>query len=237
MRWMIRLVGESTDTEALSQALSPSGPSRIDWELSTRAYYVRSALLDGIGEPRIAFDKGAELLGALTASGLVIHGRSLNVRADGLGCENPGCPFDQFVFPESIPWLDPSVAKTSKRTATIVTMEEAAELALKNPSVAKALRIFGSDRSWVGLYKVFELIRADVGDSMFALNWTTKTEVRRFTHTANSPAASRDEARHGVLSGYPPAVPMKRDDAAQLIERLLQQWLEHLTQYTRASRS
>jgi hypothetical protein len=230
---MIRLVGESSDIESLSKALAPSGPSRIDWEPSTGAYYLRSALLDGIDDPRSAFDAGAALLGALTASGLVIHGHSFNVRADGLGRENLGHPFDQFVFPESILWFDPSVTKNSERTATMVTMEEAAELALKQPEVAKALRIFLSDRSWVGLYKVFELIRADAGGSMFALGWTTKAEVGHFTHTANSPAASGDDARHGVLPGDPPAMPMRRDDAVQLIERLLQRWLEYLTQRTR----
>ncbi len=54
--------------------------------------------------------------------------------------------------------------------------------ALKNPNVAKALRLFGTDEhDWVSLYRLYEVIEADVGgiDKIASEGWATKKAIKR----------------------------------------------------------
>ncbi|HTS51949.1 MAG TPA: hypothetical protein VMH26_01635 [Burkholderiales bacterium] len=103
------------------------------------------------------------------------------------------------------------------------------DLGLRDANVEKALRLFGAGSSdWVGLYRLFEVIEADVGglSSIVGLGWATNGELRRFKHTANSPGAVGDQARHGSESTLPPKDPMSLADARLLVEQLLRRWLE-----------
>ena len=67
-------------------------------------------------------------------------------------------------------------------------------------NVAKVLRLLaGSSHDWVSLYRLLEVVEADVGgvDGISDQGWATKTALKRFKHTANSPGAAGDSARHG----------------------------------------
>ena len=100
--------------------------------------------------------------------------------------------------------------------------------ALKNSNVAKALRLLGSDEhDWVSLYRLFEVIEVDVGgiDKIASEGWATKKAIKRFKHTANSPSAIGDSARHGKESSDPPADPMDLGEAVPLVEVILHNWL------------
>jgi hypothetical protein len=98
----------------------------------------------------------------------------------------------------------------------------------KDEAVSKALRLFGSDaEDWVGLYRLFEVIEQDVGGIMqiVATGWATEDSIRRFKHTANSPAVTGDLARHGREKTQPPKKPMDLSEASALIEVILHSWL------------
>lgn len=101
-------------------------------------------------------------------------------------------------------------------------------VALRNDNVAKALRLFGSnEHDWVNLYRLYEVIEADVGgiDIIASEGWATKKAIKRFKHTANSPGAIGDSARHGKESSDPPADPMDLGEAVPLVEVILHNWL------------
>ena len=88
--------------------------------------------------------------------------------------------------------------------------------------------MLGADaHDWVGLYRLYEVIEADVGgeDKIVKAGWTTKKAIGRFTRTANSPDAIGDAARHGKQSGEPPPNPMDLSEAISLVKVILHNWL------------
>jgi hypothetical protein len=103
------------------------------------------------------------------------------------------------------------------------------ELSAKDTAVADALRFFNAgEPRWDGLYKVFEVIRADVGgmEDLKNTNWVEDRELRNFTHTAQHPAVLGDTARHVRSRAKPPPNPMGLPEAEALIRRLLERWME-----------
>ena len=101
-------------------------------------------------------------------------------------------------------------------------------IALENKNVSKALRLIGSfEHDWGSLYRLFEVIVDDVGstDVITGKGWATKKMIKRFKHTANSPSAIGDSARHGTESSSPPAEPMTLGEAISFVEIILHNWL------------
>lgn len=104
-------------------------------------------------------------------------------------------------------------------------------LAISNTTVSKVLRLFGNngnDHDWVSLYRIYEVIKEDVGTQLMHTDrWTTKSVITNFCRTANHPAAAGDLARHGATNDQPPPNPMALSEARSLIELLLHRWLDH----------
>ncbi len=62
-----------------------------------------------------------------------------------------------------------------------------AQVANRDVRVARVLQTLAHGTDPVNLYRVFELVRNDVGRSgMVKRGWTTDPEIRRFTHTVDS---------------------------------------------------
>ena len=79
-------------------------------------------------------------------------------------------------------------------------------LAQGNQNVADVLRLLApDDLDWMALYKVVEVVRADVGGTttIFGNGWVTEDEWKRFGTSANHPEASGDMARHARMPGHP----------------------------------
>jgi hypothetical protein len=72
-------------------------------------------------------------------------------------------------------------------------------LAAKNAEAARVLRLVGQgDVRWSGLYHVLEVVLDDdAAGQIYTEGWATRTEIRLFKQTANSPGAIGDAARHG----------------------------------------
>lgn len=94
-----------------------------------------------------------------------------------------------------------------------------------NPQVAKALRIFSREHTWDNLYKIFEIVQSDTGNTIFTRGWVSKKQASRFEHTANSVTAIGDAARHGVERHQPPHNPMTQTEAISFVRGLLAAWL------------
>jgi hypothetical protein len=100
--------------------------------------------------------------------------------------------------------------------------------ASKCPNVAKALRLLGThEHDWVSLYRLYEVIEADVGGikKITSEGWATTKAISRFKHTANSPGAIGDSARHGKESRDPPLKSMDLGEAVALVKVILHNWL------------
>ena len=100
------------------------------------------------------------------------------------------------------------------------------QLARKDKNVQDAMRLWGKDsESWSGLYRVYEIIRADVGGDKALRNWVCGDHLGLFRRTANHQDAAGDEARHARKGDQPPSKPMPLKEARRLIETLLNRWL------------
>lgn len=100
-------------------------------------------------------------------------------------------------------------------------------IAYNEEKVEHALRIWGKEpHDWINLYKILEIIESDVGGNIYLEGWTNKSEIRRFTQTANSFEILGDEARHAKENVPAPAKPMTIQEAQQLFRELLQNWIE-----------
>ena len=104
-----------------------------------------------------------------------------------------------------------------------------ANLARADDAVQKVMRLFGaSDRgSWVGLYRIFEVVSGDVGgnSSLLAHGWGSRKNLDRFKHSANSVDSAGDMARHGSEISKPPSNPMTLEEAVAYVNFLVQAWL------------
>jgi len=100
--------------------------------------------------------------------------------------------------------------------------------ALATPEAARALRL--RDKSpllWTDLYRVFEIIVEGAGgtDAIVTAGWASRTQLRRFKHSANSVTAAGDHARHGIEQRTPPTDAMTISEARSLVDILLARWL------------
>jgi hypothetical protein len=99
-----------------------------------------------------------------------------------------------------------------------------------NPNVADALELLAAPHlSWANLYKIWEILRDDVGGGSKAIKdrgWASDNQLTRFTRSANHPKASGADARHARDTTEPPPNPMALSEARDFILTLVQDWLE-----------
>jgi hypothetical protein len=120
----------------------------------------------------------------------------------------------------------PTILTGDNTPAQVPPPGQWAAISLKDPTVAHALRLRGAPQAdWFRLYKVWEVIEADVGGDVYSRGWATKSEAGRFTRTANSAAALGDAARHAKDRSHPPRNPMTLEEATNFIDRALRLWL------------
>ncbi len=102
------------------------------------------------------------------------------------------------------------------------------ELLLEDKNVSTVCELLSrSPLGWNDLYRSLEIIAEDVGGNhkIVELGWATKESLRRFKHTANSPATLGLDARHGVDQGEPPLAPMIHSEAVALMDTIVYQWM------------
>lgn len=104
-----------------------------------------------------------------------------------------------------------------------------ATLAQADAVVAKAMRLAAMPDAdtWRGLVPLFEVIEHDVlrqGTSVVKKGWASKSQQKRFEHTASSSAAG-DASRHGHERYSPPANPMTLEEARAFVQMVLHAWI------------
>ena len=104
-----------------------------------------------------------------------------------------------------------------------------AKLAQTDPVVAKVMRlaVMPDASSWRGLVPLLEVIDHDAmraGSSVVKKGWASKTQQKRFEHTASSSAAG-DASRHGHERFDPPANPMTLDEARAFVQMVMHAWI------------
>jgi hypothetical protein len=238
MTWMVQLAGDTSDRSALAQSLTGTdlnvSHDGQDYVLTSDRFAPAD---DAVAVRQNAEDMVALLNGgsrlALDTTQSIRVGAVYRRRADGLR--------DAFIFPEPLVLRFRAISPTVKVTHVDGTVEEFhpadpvkpwLALAFANEAVAKVFRILSSGTlDWVNLYRIFEIIAADVGglDSIASNGWGTKTSMQLFKRTANSPGVLGLDARHGAETTQPPPKPMLIAEARTLINSIIHAWLRAKT--------
>jgi hypothetical protein len=101
-------------------------------------------------------------------------------------------------------------------------------LAMEDAAVKKAIRLFAASdiKTWVGLYRLHEVIKADIsGKDSSKKVLGSNRDLKRFKHSANSVDVAGDAARHGKGNAQPPSNPMSIEDAFAYVNSVLSAWL------------
>jgi hypothetical protein len=113
--------------------------------------------------------------------------------------------------------------------ATLPRSSVLLQLAARDIAVAKVLRLLSCPdaMTWVGLYRIHEVIEDDVGGQhkLEKQGWGSKDDLKRFKHSANSVQVAGDKSRHGREHQVPPKNPMKFTEAEAYTKYILQVWL------------
>ena len=235
MKWKILLTGDSFDLQELEKSFPDSDTFAIVKE--SDGYYLISTEFDSCQSSAEVKNKAIDVLDILNgAKTLALGGNTpikfghiVREKADGTK-EIIKEMSDTITLRDSI-----SIIKKDSEGKIIEEIHHPADdvpkwltFGLRDEKLKRALRIYGKERhSWAGLYKVYEIIEDAIGgmQEIIKKGWTTKSSIKRFKHTANSPSAIGDEARHGkeVTSG--PKKPMHLSEARSLVETMLIRWL------------
>lgn len=105
------------------------------------------------------------------------------------------------------------------------------KLSSADASVAKVLRLLSAHdaMTWVGLYRIYEVIEDDIGGQhkLEKRSWGTPEDLKRFKHSANSVQVGGDNSRHGKEHQAPPKDPMKLEEAEGYVRLMINNWLAH----------
>lgn len=109
------------------------------------------------------------------------------------------------------------------------------QLASSHPDVAEALEILGKPSvslNWVDLYKLYEIVRSNVGGekAVKATQWVPDGDISAFTASANRPDVSGSDARHARASGAGlPKRTMNLAEGEAFIRSLVEAWWNSLS--------
>jgi hypothetical protein len=101
------------------------------------------------------------------------------------------------------------------------------EVAKQFKPIDDALHFF-SEPTWINMYKVYEVISDDLGGEhkLKNVNWVDKSDIDRFTGTAQSRQLIGDDARHAKAKYIGPNKPMNIQEAKILIKTLMNAWID-----------
>jgi len=100
--------------------------------------------------------------------------------------------------------------------------------AASDPAVSEALEVIGdADVDWPRLYKVYEIVKDDVGgqSDVDSLPGVSSAERSAFSASANRPDVSGDGARHARMGGDRPKQTMTLAEGRDFIGRLVDAWI------------
>lgn len=236
--WVVQLAGDASDLAALAQSLTGND---INISHDGQDYVLMSDQFTAGDDVSAVRQKAEGLVAVLNGASRLALDAINSIRVGAVYRRREDGKRDIFVFPEPAVIRFRAFAPTVKLTHADGTVEEFhpadpvkqwASVALSNDAVANVFRIFaGGTLDWVNLYRIVEIVASDVGglDAIDANGWATKSSMRLFKQTANSPGALGLDARHGAETTQPPKHPMTISEARSLVNSIVHAWLRSKT--------
>jgi hypothetical protein len=103
------------------------------------------------------------------------------------------------------------------------------EVAQQNENIEKVFKLLNYGlNSYVNMYRIYELIKHDLGNSFCNILGMDNVQIKRFTATANRPDASGELARHGYMTGGPmKQEPMSLEEASAFMYENIYKWIHY----------
>jgi hypothetical protein len=233
--WYVQLIGDQLDLSTLAQSLA-QGPVRISREGDD--YYLVIADVGSEQEPRAVMARANEIVELINGAASLALDTIPTLRTGSIHLRREDGGRHHFLLAEAgvlrLRGFAPTIVVS--RSDGSVEVSRPADpvadwfaLARDDETVANVLRLLGaSSNGWVNLYRIFEIIAADVGGigAIADRGWGARSSMGLFKRTANSPGAVGLEARHGSETTDPPKDPMNLNEAQALVRRIADLWLK-----------
>ena len=120
------------------------------------------------------------------------------------------------------------VVRKKVTLSDIQRVKEISEFTGENEDVKNVMALVNKSdfRTWSNLYKIFEIINKK--KDIKKRGWMSEKKITSFKRTANHPAVSGLNARHGHQKEEPPTDVMKLEDAVDIICNVIEQWINYL---------
>jgi hypothetical protein len=234
MKWQVQVSGDLSDLKSLKDATAGLEIRIVE---EKDVFYLEAVQLEAYENAREVFAASEKL--ALVISGIAKLGygaRDQITTSHVYETKDDGAKTCSVFLEDSISVRCTlgivAVGSTNGSSTVITTPVDPAKQwlvsAISDANVEKALRLYGAgSHDWVGLYRLYEVIEGDLGGmtQVARMGYASESVLRRFKHTANSPGAVGDEARHGMQSSQPPQNPLPLHEAKAIIEAIFHAWL------------
>ena len=235
--WFVELSGHKSDLLALTRILTAPALSVVKQD---GGYFLKSTDFGLLPDDDKVYTHAKSKMDVLNGIGCVYVDGFVNVGLSGdvKWSDDSGPHRSIFVEAKSVFRISASFGAVVVNGGEVVPTgltdaDKAATAAAKEEIVARALRFFSKEKNWFNLSKVLDAIGDDLSrdrkrwlEAVKAQNWVPRSEINRFSGTANNHTAGKGEARHGFDYGDPMPNPMTLGEAEQLIRTILAGWLQ-----------
>ena len=232
-KWAIRLVGDSRKLDLLCEIKHP------DFTVTKKSdgYYLESSIFDVLETHDDIRKRASKIISALNGILTLLIDSHDEVNFDFIvKTQEDGTETVCGVFSDRVCMTDSLSIEIRDKNGKLIekynplsSALEILEFAVNSDDVLRVLSFLHYKKlNWTNLYKIFEIIQNDVGGNkkLVELGWTTKKKIEKFKHTANSPTATGDEARHAI-ENTPPSKPMRLNEAIHYIKQLIMNWINY----------
>lgn len=227
--WIISLSGDESDLNELVRSLNNENMT-IYKENDT--YYLKCSKIDKTTSYQEVINKATEIINLINgATKLALCTRNSIKLSDVYFLRDDGGRdiYASFELSASVNVrLNYQITKADGSVEIINPADSVRDwlvLSEQNDKINKIFSLLSNDsESWVGLYKVYEVIKKDIDTKDFTS--ITSSNLDRFARTANSYKAVGFEARH-ALDYEPPKNPMNISEARSTIFLMVNEWLSN----------
>ncbi|MES2618114.1 MAG: hypothetical protein V4613_09550 [Bacteroidota bacterium] len=224
-RVFIKLEGEIEDINDLKRTLTSK-----EWEIveMENIHYLTSQLIDNLVDKteikKLSWPFLALLNGGASIANHLHKQVTTNsyIRYDEQGLKNIVISLEPFEFRLPLKTNNYEIPSNDKNQSLVETWVEKAQ---RHDNI-KDILFFFKEVSWINLYKIYEIIRDDVGDEvqLFKDFPNHKSNIKKFTNIANNRNAIGEKARHGSKKNAAPSYKLSIEEAHSIVRNLFEEW-------------
>lgn len=231
--WLVQLMGDKVDLQRLSQVFKDD-PTISEED---KDYFLKAHEFDLIQEPSDVHARAKQIIRIIDYIAYLFYRDTDPITIGKIIKVNNNGECQEYVFAEAhlIEGPDKVFATGTLIGADRVEITPSGKLPIikafnaanSNGDIDDALRFYCRG-DWIDLYKSYEIIRDNIGndEQVISKHWITRSQLKRFSQTAQSREALGDSARHAAKKFKSPPNSMSIYEARVVIGNLFQKWIE-----------